>query len=190
MRNFFSALAMVAALGNSAVAETATKVLSDPAIQYAFSKNKLKNQQFCDFTISISEVPLLIKLTAAFIINDRKPKEKVGVAYIVEGFVLQSYTGKPADDIQQVKVTSGRIVSDVFHTDFHAVKGKDSTLGASYLITTEGSLALFVSALTRGNFDLVVDFEDRPSILVHLQSSHESFDPSQKWMQCSVDKMK
>jgi hypothetical protein len=43
-------------------------------------------------------------------------------------------------------VVAGRIISDIFNSDIHASKNVDKDLGASYNITSEGSLALFTKA--------------------------------------------
>jgi len=109
-------LAVIAAcvpalFSESVVAENL--VMDDPSIQYNYSYEKLGSQHFCDLTTMMAKAPMVIKLTAAFITDDIKPKDKdVKVAYVVEGFAAR--VGKNSQlEVKPIKVVAGRIISDV-----------------------------------------------------------------------------
>jgi hypothetical protein len=158
--------------------------IDDARVQYGFTQEVRGPLHFCDLVTSISKAPIVVKLTSAFITDDGKPKENdLSVAYIVEAFVV---TGKSPADVKQVRVLAGRINSDIFHTDLNATKGKVSTLGASYLIPSEGSLSLFLATMTRGKFALVVELENQSTVTLNVRPSPEIFDPTEKWSKCSI----
>jgi hypothetical protein len=140
--------------------------IDDARVQYNYSQEVRGPLHFCDLSTTISKAPIIVKLTSPFVTDDGKPKESdLSVGYIVEAFVV---SGKIPGDVKQIRVLAGRINSDVFHTDLHATKGKDSTLGASYLIPSEGSLSLFLATMTRGKFALVVDLENQSSLRLNV----------------------
>jgi hypothetical protein len=164
-------------------------VIDDTRIQYNYTFQTLGSQHFCDLATTIIKAPLVIKLTAAFVTDDAKPKDQqLTVAYIVEAFVTR--LGKNSQlESQQVKVAAGRIISDVFNTDLHASKTAEQAgvLGASYIIPSEGSLALFMNALTiRGTYTLAVEVENHSMIIAKVRPTPEIFDPSEKWNKCSL----
>jgi hypothetical protein len=88
---------------------------------------------------------------------------------------------------KQVKVTAGRIISDIFNSDLHATKNFDRDLGASYNIPSEGSLALFTNLITiRGAYTLAFELENHSSLIVNVKPTQEIFDASEKWNKCSI----
>jgi hypothetical protein len=63
--------------------------MDDARIQYTYSFSTLGPRHFCDFATTMAKAPLVVKLTAAFVTDDTKPKDQdVTVAYIVEAFVV------------------------------------------------------------------------------------------------------
>lgn len=163
-------------------------VIDDARIQYVYSSDTRGPLHFCDFATTMMKAPMVIKLTAALITDDTKPKDKdLTVAYIVEAFVIGAPKGSTKLEPHQVKVVGGRIISDIFNSDLMASKNVDKDLGASYTIPSEGSLALFMNLLTiRGAYTLAVDFENNSSLVVNVKPTPEIFDPAQKWNLCSV----
>lgn len=176
----------IAVFSTSALAENL--VMDDARIQYGYSHETRGPLHFCDFTTSMLKAPMVIKLTAAFITDDTKPKDKdLTVAYIVEAFVIGAPKGSTKLELHQVKVVAGRITSNIFNSDLHAVRNVDKDLGASYNIKAEGLLALFTSVLTiSGEYTLAVDFENNSSLIVNVRPTPEIFGPSEKWNKCSV----
>jgi hypothetical protein len=130
-------------------------------------------------------LPIFVKLTAAFITDDKKPKDHdTTVAYIVEASAVRAF--KPTLDTQDVRVVAGRI-SDIFDSDLHATKNVDRDMGASYNIPSEGSLALFMNLLTmQGAYTLAVEFENNAGLTINVKPTQEMLDPSAKWLKCSV----
>jgi hypothetical protein len=132
----------------------------------------------------MTKAPRVIKLTAAFIYDDKKLKgQDLTVAYIVEAFVRDV---KASLDTKQVKVVAGRIISDIFNSDLHATKNIDKDLGASYNVSYGGSRASLLTNLmtTRSAYTLVVEFENNSSLTVNVKPTPESSGPSEKWMSC------
>jgi hypothetical protein len=180
-----AACAALAFFATGAMAENI--VIDDPRIQYNYSFETLGSRHFCDFATVVAKAPMVIKLTAAFITDDAKPKNQdLTVAYIVEAFVAG--VGKNSQlESKQVKVITGRIISDIFHSDLHASKNVDKDLGASYNITSEGSFALFTGLMTTGGpYILSVEFKDHSTITVNVKPTPEIFDASEKWNQCGI----
>jgi hypothetical protein len=88
---------------------------------------------------------------------------------------------------KQIKVAAGRVISDVFNSDLHASKNVDRDLGASYLIPSEGSLALFTNALTiRGKYSLAVELENHSKLIISVRPTPEIYDAADRWSKCSV----
>ena len=87
---------------------------------------------------------------------------------------------------KQVKVVAGRIISDAFHSDLHAMKNIDGALGASYTIRSEGSVGLFTSLMLRGAYALAVEFESSPGLTVDVRPTAEILEASEKWTKCSI----
>jgi len=177
------ALALIA---TSAVAENL--VLNDPIVRYSYSFETRGPLHFCDFATVITKppLPIFVKLTAAFITDDKKPKDHdTTVAYIVEASAVRAF--KPTLDTQDVRVVAGRIISDIFDSDLHATKNVDRDMGASYNIPSEGSLALFMNLLTmQGAYTLAVEFENNAGLTINVKPTQEMLDPSAKWLKCSV----
>ena len=177
------ALAFFAA---TAVAENL--VLNDPIVHYGYTYETRGSLHFCDFSTTMTKppLPMFIKLTAAFITDDKKPRDHdTTVAYIVEASFVRAF--KPSLDTQDIKVVAGRIISDVFNSDLMATKNADKDLGASYNIPSEGSLALFTNLMTvRGAYTLAVEFENNASLTINVKPTPEMLDPSEKWLKCSV----
>jgi hypothetical protein len=176
----------LAFFATSAVAENL--VVDDARIQYTYSFDVRGPLHFCDLATTMAKAPMVIKLTAAFITDDTKPKDKdLTVAYIVEAFVVGAPKGSNNLESKQIKVVAGRIISDIFNSDLHAVRNVDKDLGASYTIPSEGSLALFSNVLTiRGAYTLAVDFENNSSLIVNVRPTPDIFSPSEKWNKCSI----
>jgi len=77
----------LAFFATSAVAENL--VIDDASVQYGYSFETLGSQHFCDFTTVMAKAPMVIKLTAAYVTDDAKPKDQdIRVAYIVEAFII------------------------------------------------------------------------------------------------------
>jgi hypothetical protein len=162
-------------------------ILDDARVQYDYTFETLGSRHFCDLATTLSKAPVVIKLTAAFITDDAKPKDKdLTVGYIVEAFVVGSDKGGKLTP-RQVKVVTGRIISDIFHSDLYATKNVDKDLGASYTIPSESSLALFMNVLTiRGIYQLAVDFENNWSLVINVKPTLRILDTSEKWNKCSL----
>lgn len=180
------AACVLAFFATSAVTENL--VIDDARVQYTYSFDTRGPLHFCDLATTMAKAPMVIKLTAAFITDDTKPKDKdLTVAYIVEAFVVGAPKGSNKLESKQIKVVAGRIISDIFNSDLHAVRNVDKDLGASYTIPSEGSLALFTNVLTiRGAYTLAVDFENNSSLIVNVTPTPEIFGPSEKWNLCSI----
>jgi hypothetical protein len=167
----------------SAVAENL--VLNDPIIHYGYTFETRGSLHFCDFSTAMVKppLPLFIKLTAAFITDDKKPRDHdTTVMYIVEA----AADVKPSLETKDIKVLAGRIISDIFHSDLMATKNTDKDLGASYTISSEGPLALFMSTIRLGKYSLAVDFENNASLIVNVKPTPDIFEPSEKWNKCSI----
>ena len=172
-------------LAENAVAENL--VMDDPSIQYNYSYEKLGSQHFCDLTTMIAKAPMVIKLTAAFITDDTKPKDKdVKVAYVVEAFAAG--VGKNSQlETKPIKVVAGRIISDVFNSDVHAIKNIDKDVAASYSIPTEGSLSLFLNVVAiRGEYNLAVELEDHSTLVVNVHPTPKILEATEKWHKCTI----
>jgi hypothetical protein len=179
------AACVFALFATCAVAENL--VLKDARIQYIYTSNTLGSRHFCDLATTMSKVPMVIKLTAAFVTDDAKPEDNnLTVAYIVEAFVIgPGKNGKL--EPHEVKVVAGRIISDIFNSDLHATKNVDKDLGASYNIPSEGSLSLFMNVMTiRGAYQLAVDFENNSSLIVDVKPTPQILDAGEKWNKCSI----
>ena len=175
---------VLALFTTSAIAENV--VMDDPSIKYVYTYETLGSLHFCDLATVIAKVPLAIKLTSAFITDDAKPKNQdVTVVYLVDAFVVG--VGKNLQlESKQIKVVAGRISSDAFHSDLHAMKNIDRALGASYTIRSEGSVGLFTNLMLRGAYALAVEFENSPSLTVDVRPTAEILDASEKWTKCSL----
>jgi hypothetical protein len=175
----------LAFFATGAVAENL--VMDDPSVQYTYSFETRGPLHFCDFATIMGKGPILIKLTAAFITDDTKPKdEDLTVGYIVEAFAAAVDENSQLKS-KQVKVVSGRIISDIFNSDLMASKAVDKDLGATYTIPSEGSLALFMNLLTiRGAYSLAVEFENNSSLIINVKPTPEIFNPANKWNACSI----
>jgi hypothetical protein len=176
------AASVLALFATSAIAENI--VMDDPSIKYVYTYETLGSRHFCDLATVIAKAPLAIKLTSAFVTDDAKPKtQDVTVVYIVDAFIVR--VGKNSQlEFKQVKVVAGRIISDVFRSDLHAMKNIDRYLGASYTIRSEGSVGLFL--MLRGAYALAVEFENSPTLTVDVRPTAEILDPSEKWTKCSI----
>jgi hypothetical protein len=178
------AASVLALFATSAIAENV--IMDDPSIKYVYTYETLGSRHFCDLATVIAKAPLAIKLTSAFVTDDAKPKtQDVTVVYIVDAFIVD--VGKNSQlEFKQVKVVAGRIISDVFRSDLHAMKNLDGDLGASYTIRSEGSVGLFTNLMLRGAYALAVEFENSPTLTVDVRPTAEIFDPSDKWTRCSI----
>jgi hypothetical protein len=68
----------------------------------------------------------------------------------------------------------------------HAVKNVDRGLGASYMVPF-ASLPSFTSELSvRGDYTLVVEPENRPSLIFNVHHTPEFSDATLKWNECVV----
>jgi hypothetical protein len=160
----------------SAVAENL--VIDDPAIEYHYTFNTIRSHHFCDLATFISEapIPISVKLTAAFVTDDAKPNDATA-AYIVEAFL----------DGKDYKVIAARIISDIFNSDLHASKLVDKNPAATYAITSEGSLALFMNLMTiSGKYTLAVEFENQSSLIVNVRPTADLVNQSMKWQKCGI----
>ena len=176
----------LALLGTGARAES--PVINDASIYYSYTYNILRSRHYCDLATVIAKAPMLIKLTAAFITDDTKPKDNnLTVAYIVEAFVVSTAKTSSKPEPKPVKVVSGRIISSTFNSDLHASKNIDHDLGASYNVTSEGALALFTSVISVvGQYKLAVEFENNSSVVVNVKPTPESYGASEKWNKCNI----
>jgi hypothetical protein len=174
-------------LSMGAKAESPT-IVADARINYSFTQETRGSLHFCDLATVMAKAPMLIKLTAAFITDDTKPKDNdLTVAYIVEAFIVGAAKGSSKLEPHQVKVVSGRIISDIFHTDLHASKNSANDLGATYNITSEGSLALFMNVISiTGKYRVAVELERNTSLVFDVKPTPEIFDAGEKWNKCSI----
>jgi hypothetical protein len=182
-----SAACALSFLSIGARAESPT-IVSDARINYSFTQETRGSLHFCDLATVMAKAPMLIKLTAAFITDDTKPKDNdLTVAYIVEAFIVGAAKGSNKLEPHQVKVVSGRIISDIFHTDLHASKNSAKDLGATYNITSEGSLALFMNVISiTGKYRVAVELERNTSLVFDVKPTPEIFDAGEKWNKCSI----
>lgn len=178
------AACILAFFAASAVAESL--VIDDANIRSIYSFNERGPLHFCHFTTTMAKAPMVIKLTALFITDDAKPKDKnLTVGYGVDAILV----GAPnaSNKLEQIKVISGKIISDTFNSDVHASKNVDDGLSASYNITSPDSLALFLDLLTiRGAYKLAVEFENNPGLIVNVKPTPETFNAGEKWNLCGV----
>jgi hypothetical protein len=174
-----------ALFATSAVAENL--VLNEAEIKYKYTFETQGLLYFCDLSTWMLEAPMMIKLTAAFITDDAKPKDKnVTVAYIVEAFVVGPGKNGQLEN-HELKVVAGRIISDIFHSDLQATKNNDKDLGASYTIPDMASVASFGNVVTFPHeYTLVVEFEKNASLIVNVKPTPEIFDAGEKWNKCSI----
>jgi hypothetical protein len=172
----------------SAVAENL--VLNKAEIKYKYSFETQGSLHFCDLSTWMLEAPMMIKLTAAFITDDAKPKNKnVTVAYMVEAYVVGPGKNGQLEN-HELKVVAGRIISDIFHSDLQATKNNDRDLGASYTIPDEASLASFGNVVTMPHeYTLVVEFEKNASLIVNVKPTPEQLTEGMKWNKCSIASM-
>src|ERR1700756_4419709 len=114
------AASVLALFATSAIAENV--VVDDPSIKYVYTYKTLGSRHFCDLATVIAKAPLAIKLTSAFVTDAPTPKtQDVPVVFIVDAFIVG--IGKNSQlEFKQVKVVTGRIISDVFRSDLHAMK--------------------------------------------------------------------
>src|SRR6516225_1454527 len=69
-------------------------VVADALIKYGYTYETLGSRHFCDLATVMGKGPLLVKLTAAYITDDTKPKGKdIIVAYMVEAFDVRAAKG-------------------------------------------------------------------------------------------------
>jgi hypothetical protein len=172
-------------LATGAVAETI--MVDDARVQYSYTFETRGSQHFCDLATTMSKAPLVIKLTAAIITDDAKPKDQdVTIAYIVEAFVVgPGKNGKL--EPHQVKVVASRIISDIFNSDLHATRNVDKDLGASYNVPSWTSFSQFSNVLTlRGAYKLAVDFENADSLIVNVKPTPQLLGAAEKWNKCSI----
>jgi hypothetical protein len=155
---------------------------------YSYTYETVGSRHFCDLATVMAKAPMLIKLTAAFVTDDTKPKDHdLTVAYIVEAFIVGAAKGSNKLEPKQVKVVSGKIISNIFHSDLHASKNVDPGLGASYQIGSEGALALFTSIVSViGKYDLAVELEHNTSLVFQMKPTPEMSDAATKWNECSI----
>jgi hypothetical protein len=77
---------VLAFFGTSAIAEG--PIWDDAITRYTYTFETLGSQHVCNLTTVMTKAPRVIKLTAAFIYDDKKQKgQDLTVAYIVEAFV-------------------------------------------------------------------------------------------------------
>lgn len=68
-----------------------------------------------------------------------------------------------------------------------ASKNVDKGMGASYSITSEGSLALFYTLMVQnGTYTLAVELENQPVLGVDVKPTPQMNDPVMKWLKCGV----
>jgi hypothetical protein len=182
---------MIAACALALFAESATAenlVVDDADITYSYTYQKLGSQHFCDLATFMTKAPMLVKLTAAYITDETAPKDHtLTVAYIVEAFVARKGKNSQWETVP-VKVTAGRIISKIFHSDLGATKNNtDKGMGATYIIPSEGMLALFTSVVAMdGAYTLAVEFENRSNLIFNVRPTEQILDASTKWTECSI----
>jgi hypothetical protein len=181
------AICGLALLARTAKAEDPI-VVTDARPNYTFTQDTRGSLHFCDLVTVVGKAPVLIKLTAAFITDDTKPKDHdLSVAYIVEAFIVGAAKGSNKIEPHQVKVLSGKIISNIFHTDLQASKNANNDLGATYNITSEGALALFTNVVSvTGKYQLAVELERDTSLVFDVKPTLEIFDAGNKWNECSI----
>jgi len=169
----------------SAVAENL--VLNEAQIKYKYTFETKGSLHFCDLSTWMLQPPMMIKLTAAFITDDAKPKDKnVTVAYMVEAYVVGPGKNGQLEN-HELKVVAGRIISDIFNSDLHATRNNDKDLGASYTIPNEASLASFGNVVTMlREYSLAVEFEKNASVIVNVKPTPEILTEGMKWNKCSI----
>lgn len=187
MRIIHVAACALGFLATGAKAESPT-IITDAQTQYNYTYETLGSRHFCDLATVMAKAPMLIKLTAAFITDDTKPRDNdLTVAYIVEAFIVGAAKGSNKLEPKQVKVVSGKIISNIFHSDLHASKNVDPGLGASYQIGSEGALALFTSIVSViGKYDLGIELEHNTSLVFRMKPTPALSDAAMKWNECSV----
>jgi hypothetical protein len=185
-----AACALALLFATCAVAESL--VVEDALVKYTYSFDKRGPLHFCDLATTLAKPPMVVKLTAAFITDETKPKnDDVTVAYIVEAFVVAAPKGSKELEPHQIKVVSGRIVSDIFNSEVHASKIIDKNLGATYRVASLGSVALFTSVVTvTGIYKLAVDFENDSSLVFNVKPTPEMLDATTNWNKCGIAIMK
>ena len=100
-------------------------VIDKPRVQYTYAHQARGAQHFCTLATVMALPPMVVKLTAAYVTDDKKPKDHdLTVAYIVEGFVVGAAKNSQLE-FKQIKVAAGRIISDLFNSDLHASKNVD-----------------------------------------------------------------
>jgi hypothetical protein len=176
-----------------ALAFVTTAALAEhPAVEvhakYNYSYETRGSLHFCDLATVLASAPIVVKLTAAVITDDTKPKDKdFTVAYIVEAFVVSISKTSRKPEPRQVKVVSGKIMSETFYTDLQASKNVDAGLGASYNINSEGAFALFSSVITvTGKYRLAVEFENNESLILDVRPTPEIYDAATMWNECII----
>ena len=106
----------IAVFATSAVAENL--VMDDARIQYSYTYETLGSRHSCNFATVMGKAPMVIKLTAALITDDAKPKDQdITTMYVVEAFVVGAPKGSNKLEPKQIKVVGGRIISDIFNSD-------------------------------------------------------------------------
>jgi hypothetical protein len=162
-------------------------VMDDSRIRYAYSFSAVGPRHFCDFATTMSKNPLVVKLTAAFITDDTKPKDHdFSAAYVVEAFVVAQAGNNSQMESKQIKVIAGRVISDVFNSDLHASRNIDRDLGALYNIPSEDSYSRFTSLMIRGAYKLAVELENHSSLIVNVRPTAEALDAFERWNKCSI----
>jgi len=176
----------IAVFATSAVAENL--VMDDARIQYSYTYETLGSRHSCNFATVMGKAPMVIKLTAALITDDAKPKDQdITTMYVVEAFVVGAPKGSNKLEPKQIKVVGGRIISDIFNSDLHTSKNVDKGLAASYSITSLDSYGLFTNVLTlRGAYTLAVEFENNSGLIVNVKPTPEIFDATTEWNKCSI----
>jgi hypothetical protein len=176
----------LAFLATGATAES--PVIDDARTYYSYTYETRGSRHFCDLVTVMAKAPMVIKLTAAFITDDAKPKDHdLTVAYIVEAFVVGAAKNSNKLESKEVKVVSGRIVSNMFNSDLHASKNVDSDFGASYDITSEDSLSRFTGLVSvSGVYKLAVELENNSRLIVNVKPTPELLDAGGEWNKCSI----
>lgn len=171
-------------LATAAAAENLS--VDRPNITYQYTTEKLGSLHFCDLATWIIKSPVAIKLTAAFVSDDKKPKNHdITVAYMVELFGVAVSKDEPPK-LMPAKVVAGRIISDVFNSDLHATKNVDRDTGASYAIPSEGSIALFMNIMMRGEYSLYVEAASGDTLTVAVKPTPDLLNANEKWTKCSI----
>jgi hypothetical protein len=81
-------------------------------------------------------------------------------------------------------------VSDKNYSDvlvLRRTKSDDKGLGATYFITSEGSLALFYNLMAQnGTYTLAVELENQPIFGLDVKPTPKMDDAVKKWLECSI----